>query len=116
MNPFELYYRMFEPHTQRQQLSLTFTPKIEEIFETLETADIYTTPSHSIIETIFNRNFGNRFQHQNVPNHCQHNCKTIIQQHQHRNTSQHDQHRNTNQQYQDRSFQIPSTSSISFLK
>ena len=29
MTPFELDYRKFERHTQRQQLSITFTPKIE---------------------------------------------------------------------------------------
>ena len=50
MNPFELYYRRFELHPQIQQLFLSFTPKMEEIFETLETADIYMNPSHSIIK------------------------------------------------------------------
>ena len=68
MNPFELYYRMFEPHTQRQQLSLTFTPKIEEIFDTLDTSDIYMTPYHSIIELISTGILANKSQHQNGPN------------------------------------------------
>ena len=35
MTPFELNYRRFENYPQSQKLSLTFTPKIEEIFETL---------------------------------------------------------------------------------
>ena len=32
---------------------------MEEIFETIETSDIDMNTSSSIIETIFNRNFGN---------------------------------------------------------
>ena len=68
MNPFELNYRRFERQPQIQHLSLTFSPIIEEIFETLETADIDMTPYHSMIEPIVNRNFGNTFQHQNGPN------------------------------------------------
>ena len=47
MTPFELYYRRFERHPKIQQLSLTCTPKIEEIFETIETLEIDMTPSHS---------------------------------------------------------------------
>ena len=39
MTPFELYYRSFERQPQIQQISLTFTPKFEEIFETLDTVD-----------------------------------------------------------------------------
>ena len=46
MTPFDLDYIRFELQTQSQQLSLTFTPKIEEIFEILETADIDMNPSH----------------------------------------------------------------------
>ena len=46
MSPFELYYRKFEIQPQSQQLSLTFTPKIEEIFEALYTADVYMNPFH----------------------------------------------------------------------
>ena len=88
MTPFELDYRSFEHQPQSQQLSLTFTPKIEEIFESLETSDIDITPSHSIIEPIVNRNFGNIFQHHNGPNQFQNKHKNTSQQHQHINTSQ----------------------------
>ena len=35
------------------------------IFETLETAYIYINPSHSIIDPIVNRKFGNTFHHKN---------------------------------------------------
>ena len=42
----ELNYIRFERQPQIQQLSLTFTPKIGEIFETLETVDLNMTPSH----------------------------------------------------------------------
>ena len=49
MTPFELDYRIFELQPQIQQPSLTFTPEIEEIIETLDTLDIGMTPSHSII-------------------------------------------------------------------
>ena len=50
MTPFELDYRNFERLSQSQQLSNTFTPKIEEFFETIETEDLYMTSSHSIID------------------------------------------------------------------
>ena len=99
MTPFELDYRKFEYHSQSQKLSMTFTPIIEEVFKTLETADIDMTPSHSMIEPIVNRNFGNTLQYQNGPNQLQHTHKITSQQHQHRNTSQQYQHRNTSQQY-----------------
>ena len=49
MTPFEQDYIKFERQPQIQQLSLTFTPEIEEILETLDTLDIGMTPSHSII-------------------------------------------------------------------
>ena len=62
---------MFEHQTQSQQLSLTFTLKIEEIFEALETVDMYMTPSDSIIKPISNRNFGNTYHHKNGPNQCE---------------------------------------------
>ena len=35
MTPFELDPRKFERHPQIQQLSITFTPTIEEVFEFL---------------------------------------------------------------------------------
>ena len=88
MNPFEINYRRFESYPQIQQLSLTFTPKIEEIFKTPETSDIDMTPSHSIIEPVVNNNFGNTFQHQNGTNQIQHTYKNTSQYHKHRNTSQ----------------------------
>ena len=68
------------------------------VFETLETADIDMSTAHSVIEPIANQNFGNTFHHHNGPN-----------QHQHI-------HKNTSQQCQSRSYQIPSTSSITYPK
>ena len=76
MNPFELDYIKYERHPQSQQLSTTFIPTIKELFETLETSDIYMTSSHSIIEPIVNRDFGNMFQHHNGPNQRQQTHKT----------------------------------------
>ena len=63
MTSYELDYRRFERQPQRKQLYVTFTPKIKEIFETIETADIDTNQYNSIIEPIVNSNFGNTFQH-----------------------------------------------------
>ena len=40
MTPFELYYIKCEPLSQRHQLSTIFYSTIEEVFETLETADV----------------------------------------------------------------------------
>ena len=125
MTSYEIDYIRFERQPQSEQISLTFTPKMEEIFETLETADIDMNPSHSIIEPIVNRNVGNPFRHQNRPNQHQHTHKNTSQhyqhrntrqQYQHRNTSQNFQRRNTSQQYQPISYQRPSTSSILYLK
>ena len=107
MTLYELDYEKFECLPQIHQLSTTFISTIEEFFEILETVDIYVTLPHSIIETILNRDFGNKFQHQNGPNQLQHI---------HKNTSQQYQQRNTIKQYQPRSYQIPRTSSIKFLK
>ena len=78
-------------------------------------------PPHSIINPIVNRNFGNKFHHQNGPNKRQHTNKnashkyhniTTRQQYQHINTGQHHQNINTSQQYQTRSLQRYRTSSI----
>ena len=41
-------------------------------------------PSHSIIEPIVSSNFGNKFQHQNVPNQRQRTHKNTSQQLHHR--------------------------------
>ena len=71
MTPFELGYTNFERLPQICKLSTTFTSTIEEVFETLETADTETTSSHSMIEPIVNRNFGNKIQHENGSNQCQ---------------------------------------------
>ena len=54
--------------------------------------------AHSMIEPIVNRYFGNIFHHHNGPN----QRKNI--------------HKNISQHYQPRSYQIPSTSSIPYLK
>ena len=115
MTPFELDYRNFERLSQSQQLSNTFTPKIEEFFETLETEDLYMTSSHSIIEPISNQSFVNTFKDHNGPNQHQHTHKNTSQQHQYSNTSQQYQNRNTSQRYQPRYFQGPRTSSIPYL-
>ena len=98
MTSFEIYYRKFERLPQIQQLSTTFNPTIEEVFETLDTADIDMSSSHSMIKPIVNHNFGNKFQHHNGPNQRQHPYK------------------NTSQNYQRRYFQIPRTPQITYLK
>ena len=72
MTPYELDYRKFERLPQSHQLSTKFTSTIKEVFETLDTFDIYMTSSHSMIEPIVNRNYGNIFQHNNGPNQFQH--------------------------------------------
>ena len=36
MTSFELEFRSFEHHPQSNQLSIIFTPKMEEIIETIE--------------------------------------------------------------------------------
>ena len=68
MTPFELDNRNFERLTQSHQLSTTSTLTTEELFETIQTADVYMPSHHSMIEPIVNQNFGNKFQHQNGPN------------------------------------------------
>ena len=73
-------------------------------------------PSNSMIQPIFNMDFGNTFQDQNGPNQFQYTHKNTSQQHQHINTSQQYQQRKTIHQYQHRYFQRPGTSSISYLK
>ena len=64
---FKLEYIPFECKPQRNQLSNTFQFTIEEVFETLETADVYMTPAHysTLIKSIVNRSFGNTFHHHN---------------------------------------------------
>ena len=54
MTPFEIDYRSFEHLPQIQKLSITFTPTIEEVIETLYTAYIDMNLSHSMIEQIVN--------------------------------------------------------------
>ena len=68
MPPFELYYRKFERLPQIKQLSTNFNPTIKEVFETLDTAYIDMISYSSMIEPIFNRDFGNIFNHQNGQN------------------------------------------------
>ena len=68
MNPFELDYRKFELLPQIHQLSTSLSATIKEVFETLEMEGVDVTSSHSIIEPIVNRNFGNTFQYHNGPN------------------------------------------------
>ena len=125
MTFYDLEYRRFERQPQSNQLYLTFTPKLEEIFETIETADININSYQSLIEPIIDRNFKNTFQHHNGPNKRQHTHKNTSQQYQHKNTRQQYQyrniihmyqHRNTSQQYQSISFQISRISSIPYLK
>ena len=92
MTTSELDYRNFERIPQRHQLSTIFHSTIEEVFETLETADVDISTAHFIIEPIVNRNFVNTFHHHNGPN--KHQCV----------------HKNTSQYYQLISYQRPRTS------
>ena len=82
MAPFELDYRRFERLPQIHKIFTIFTSTIEEVFETLETADLDIPTSHSIIEPTVNRNFDNTFQHHNGPNQRQHIQKYTLQQYQ----------------------------------
>ena len=75
---FELYYRNFEPLPQIHQISTILNSKIEEVFETPETADVETSTAHYMIESIVNPNFGNKFHHQNGPNQRQNIHKTLV--------------------------------------
>ena len=77
---FELDYVKFERLPQGHQLSTKFTSKIEEVSENLDIEDTDMKTFHSIIETIFNRTFGNTFQHQNGPNQRQQIHKNTSQQ------------------------------------
>ena len=103
MTSFEIAYRQFENKPKSDQIPLTFTPKMKEIFETIETSNIEMNPNHSMIEPTVNSNFGNKFQHQNGKNQHQHTHKNTIQQYQHRNTIQQYQQMNTSKNYQPRS-------------
>ena len=80
MTTFELDFINFESLPLRHQLSTIFHSTIEEVFETLETADVDMSTSHSIIEPIVNQDFGNTFHHQNGPNQNQHIHKNTSQQ------------------------------------
>ena len=51
-----MYYITFERHPKNQQIYITFTPTIEEVFETLDKTDIYITLSYATVEPIFNSN------------------------------------------------------------
>ena len=121
MTSFEIYFTQFERLPKSDQLKHTFDQSIENILETLETADIGINPYQSTIGHIVNRNFGNTFHYHNGPNQRQRTNKnasqkyhqnTPIQQYQHKNTGQPEY----SQQYQPRSFQRNRTSSIPYLK
>ena len=62
----EMYHRKFERNPQRRQLSIHFETTMEQVFETLETANIDTTTIYSpnMVKPIVNRNFENTFHHQ----------------------------------------------------
>ena len=49
MNKFEINYRNVEQKPQINQLSTTFYFTIEEVFETLEIADVNTPTDHSMM-------------------------------------------------------------------
>ena len=98
INNFELEYRKFEQPTQRHQRTTKSHFTTEEVFETLEIANVDMSKYHSTIDPVFKSNFGNNFHHKNIPNQRQH------------------VHKNTIQQYKYRSYQIPRTSSITYLK
>ena len=93
----EIYFRRFKRQPQSYQLSITFTPSMEVIFETLETAYDDMIPPHSIIETIVNSNFGNTFHHKNWPNQRQPTKNNSIQSYQKSNTRQQYHHKHTGQ-------------------
>ena len=97
MTNLELDHIQFKRMPQKHQFPTTLHFKIEEVFLTLDTYDVYMSTDHSMIDPIVNRNFGNTFHHQNGPNQCQY------------------VHKNTSQQYQYRSYQIPKTLSIPYL-
>ena len=78
MTTIEIYYRKFEHLPQKHQLSTIFNSTIEEVFETLETADIDMSTDHSMIEPTVNRYFVNTLHHQNGPNQCQHIHRTLV--------------------------------------
>ena len=80
------------------QLSTTFQFTIEDVFRNIETTYVDISKAHSIIETIVNINFGNKFHHQNGPNQRQHI------------------HKNTSQQYQYIPYQRPRNSQVTQLK
>ena len=73
MTKIYLEYEKIERKPQRHQICNTFHFKIEEVFETPETEYVYTSIAHysTMIEPIFNRNFGFTFNHQNGPNKLQ---------------------------------------------
>ena len=100
MTSFELDFRSFDHQLQSNQLSITLSPSMKLIFETLEIADVDMNPSHSMIVLFINRNYGNTFQHQNGPNHHQNTHKHSSKQYQHRKTIKQCQHRNTGQHHQ----------------
>ena len=85
MTSFELDFRRFERQPQSKQLSIIFTHSMERICETLEIYDIDMNTYHSMIENIVNRNFGNKFKHQNDPNQRQCTHKYTSKQYQHSN-------------------------------
>ena len=74
MTTFELKYSKFERKPLKHQPSDNFQLKTERVFETLETEDSDMEAAHSstMIEPIYNRNFGNNFHHQNATNQRQH--------------------------------------------
>ena len=59
MNKFDLECRKFERLPQRHQISTTVHFTIEEVFETLESVDIYMSKYHSMIDPVVNKNFEN---------------------------------------------------------
>ena len=110
----QIYMTIYEPDDnffecipQSHHISTAFTSTIEEVFENIETTDIDMTSSHSMIEPIVNRDFGNQFQHQNGTN--QH-------QHIHKNTNKQYEQRKNSQQYQPIFYQRLRTSPIPYLK
>ena len=73
MTKFELEYRKFKLDPHIHQLSTIFQFTIEEVLETLEVADLDMKTTHysTMIEPIFNRNFGNEFHKHNGTKHHQ---------------------------------------------
>ena len=72
--------RKYEENRQWYHPSTKFHFTIEEVFETLDTADVEMSAAHFMIEPIVNRNICNTFHQHNRPDQPQQLHKTTGQQ------------------------------------